>query len=205
MRSRDRRHDPAPGWFFVRVYGRRVPSEEKPVRVLGVEGRSDAGRARTGKPDKGGRNMRGRAICSLLTAVAFAAYSVFGLSASYASPKPAVVEVKPGILTGKVMDMDEKPLEGRSVKILDAAGKVRYTAVTDKDGTYSIEGLAAGNYTLILGDTQQVSLVVKAGSNNTVVNAMLPVAGAQYAAGAMGGLSTPLIVAIAGGVILIGV
>ena len=40
--------------------------------------------------------MRGRALFSLLTAVAFATYSVFGVSASYAAPKAGVVEVKPG-------------------------------------------------------------------------------------------------------------
>jgi len=61
--------------------------------------------------------MRGRALFSLLTAVAFATYSVFGLSASYAAPNAGVVEVKPGVLTGKIMDLDEKPVEGKSVKM----------------------------------------------------------------------------------------
>jgi hypothetical protein len=149
--------------------------------------------------------MRGRALLSLLTAVAFATYSVFGLSSAYAAPKNAVVEVKPGGLTGKIMDLDENPVEGKSVKILDAMGKTKYETTTGKDGTYSIEDLAAGSYTMIVADMQKVSLVVKSSSNNTVVNAMVSATNEPYTAGSIGGLSTPLIVAIAGGVILIGV
>ncbi len=149
--------------------------------------------------------MRGRALLSLLTAVAFAAYSVYGLSVSYAAPKAAVVEVRPGVLTGKIMDLDEKPVEGKSVRILDAAGKVKHTAMTGKDGAYTIENLVAGTYTMIVADTQKVSLVVKPSSNNNVVNAMIPTTAAPYAAGAGPVLALPLIVAIAGGVVLVGV
>ncbi len=148
--------------------------------------------------------MRGRALFSLLTAVAFATYSVFGVSASYAAPKAGVVEVKPGTLTGKIMDLDEKPVEGKSVKILDAMGKAKHATTTGKDGTYTIDNLAAGTYTMVLAERQKVSLVVKSSSNNTVVNAMVPTTTEPYAAGARGGLSTPLIIAIAGGVLLIG-
>ena len=148
--------------------------------------------------------MRGRALLSLLTAVAFATYSVFGLSASYAAPKAGVVEVKPGVLTGKIMDLDEKPVEGKSVKILDAMGKAKHATTTAKDGAYTIDNLAEGTYTMVLADMQKVSLVVKSSSNNTVVNAMVPTTTEPYVAGEGGGLSAPLIVAIAGGVLLIG-
>jgi hypothetical protein len=148
--------------------------------------------------------MRRRALFSLLTAVAFATYSVYGLSLSYAAPKTAVVEVKPGVLTGKVMDLDEKPLAGKSVKILDAMGKAKYVTTTGTDGMYTIESLAAGTYTMVVADMQKVSLVVKSSSNNTVVNAMVPTTTEPYAAGDVGGLSAPLIVAIAGGVLLVG-
>ena len=148
--------------------------------------------------------MRRRALFSLLTAVAFATYSVFGLSASYAAPKAGVVEVKPGVLTGKIMDLDERPVEGKSVKILDAMGKAKHATTTGKDGTYTIDNLAAGTYTMVLADMQKVSLVVKSSSNNTVVNAMVPTTTEPYTAGAEGGLSTPLIVAIAGVVLLVG-
>jgi hypothetical protein len=56
---------------------------------------------------------------------------------------------------------------------------------------------------MVLANVQKVALVVKAGSNNTVVNAMVPAVTKPYTAGA-GGLSAPLIVAIAGGVLLVG-
>ena len=148
--------------------------------------------------------MRGRALISLLTAVAFASYSVFAASVSYAAPKAAVVEVKPGVLTGKIMNMDEQPVEGQSVKILDAVGKAKYTATTAKDGTYAIDNLVAGTYTMVIAGMQKISLVVKSSSNNTVVNAMVPTTKEPYTAGAVGGLSAPLIVAIAGGVLLVG-
>ena len=147
--------------------------------------------------------MRGRVLISLLTAVAFATYSVYGLSLSYAASKAAVVEVKPGVLTGKIMDMDEKPMEGKSVKILDTLGKTKHAATTDKDGMYTIDNLVAGTYTMVVASVQKVALVVKSGSNNTVVNAMIPAVTKPYTAGA-GGLSAPLIVAIAGGVMLVG-
>lgn len=149
--------------------------------------------------------MRGRALLSLLTAVAFATYSVYGLSVSYAAPKAGVVEVRPGVLTGKIMNLDEKPMEGKSVRILDAAGKAKHTAMTGKDGAYTIENLVAGTYTMIVADAQKVSLVVNASSNNSVVNAMIPTTTAPYSAGAADGLSLPLIVAVAGGVVLIGI
>ena len=115
-----------------------------------------------------------------------------------------MVEVKPGVLTGKIMDLDEKPVEGKSVKILDAMGKAKHATTTGKDGTYTIDNLAAGTYTMVLADMQKVSLVVKSSSNNTVVNAMVSMTTEPYTAGAGGGLSAPLIVAIAGGVLLIG-
>jgi len=146
--------------------------------------------------------MKGRVLISLLTAVAFATYSVYGLSLSYAAQKASVVEVKPGVLTGKIMDMDEKPLEGKSVKILDAMGKTKHEVTTDKDGMYTIDNLAGGNYTMVVANVQKVALVVKSGSKNTVVNAMIPALTEPYTAGA-GGLSAPLIVAIGAGVLLV--
>jgi len=147
--------------------------------------------------------MNRRAILCLVMAVAFATFSVQSASLVFATSKAAVIEVKTGALTGKVTSMDEKPLAGVSLKILDAVGTVKHSATTNNEGKYEIAALATGTYTLTVADSQKISLVVKPDANSTVVNAMLPSTTKPYAAGAA--LNTPLVVAIAGGVVLIGV
>jgi len=149
--------------------------------------------------------MKKRAIVCLLMAIAFATYTVNSATMALATPKAAVVEVKTGTLTGQVTSMEEKALAGVSIKILDAMGKLKHSATTDTNGKYEIAGLAAGTYTLTIADSQKVSLVVKSDANNTIVNAMLPSTTKSYAAGAIAGLGIPLIVAITGGVVLVGV
>jgi len=149
--------------------------------------------------------MRRRALLCLVTAMAFFTYSVCGLTMSYAAPRTAMVEVKPGTLTGKLTDMDEKPLAGKTVKVLDSMGKIKYSATTGEEGTYAIENLASGTYSMIVADSQKVTLLVKSSANSTVINAMLPKTTKPYGAGAGASLGAPLIVAIAGGCVLVGV
>ena len=146
--------------------------------------------------------MRKRAMLCLITAIVFATYSVAGLPMSYAGTKAAVVEVKTGTLTGKITDMEETPLAGQTVKVLDAVGTVKYSATSNKKGEYSIKGLEVGTYTLIMAESQKVTLIVKDDSTNTLLNAMLPAKSQAYAAGQLG---APLIVAIVGGCVLVGV
>ena len=149
--------------------------------------------------------MKKQALLCLFVAVAFATYSVYGVTMSYAGPKTAVVEVKTGTLTGKITDMDEAPLSGKTVKILDNMGKEKYNTTSNKQGEYTIKDLVAGTYTLIIADSQKIAIVVKADASNSLLNAMVPVSAKPYAGGSIGSLSTPLIVAITGGVVLVGV
>jgi hypothetical protein len=149
--------------------------------------------------------MNKRALLCLVTAMAFLTYTVGGLTMSYAAPKTAVVEVGPGTITGKITDFDEKPLEGKSVKILDSMGTVKFSAITDKDGKYSIENLSAGTYTVIMASSMKATLLVKPGSENTLINAMVPMTTQPYSGSAIGGLSAPLVVAIGMGAVMVGV
>jgi len=149
--------------------------------------------------------MKRRSVLCVVTAMAFLTYSVFGLSMSYAEPRVAVVEVKAGTMTGKITNMDEKPLAGKTVKVLDTLGAVKYSATTGQEGTYAIANLVSGTYTLIMADTQKVTLLVKPDAKNTMINAMVPVSSQPYQAGAAAGIAAPLIVAIAGGCVLVGV
>ncbi len=148
--------------------------------------------------------MSKRAMLCLFTAIAFATYAVSGVPLSFAGPKASIVEVKTGTLTGKITDMEEAPLAGKTVKVLDATGKVKHAATSNKAGEYAIKGLVAGTYILIVAESQKVTLVVKPDSSNTLLNAMVPANAPAYTAGQIGGLSTPLIVAIAGGCVLVG-
>ncbi len=147
--------------------------------------------------------MRKQALLCLFVAVVFATYSVYGVTLTYASPKTAVVEVKTGALTGKITNMDEAPLSGKSIRILDATGKEKYQAVSNKEGNYSIKDIASGTYTLVIADFQKVSIVVKPDASNFLINAMVPETAKPYAGGAIGDMSTALGVAITGGVVLI--
>ena len=149
--------------------------------------------------------MNKRALLCLVTAMAFLTYTVGGLTMSYAAPKTAVVEVGPGTITGKITDFDEKPLEGKSVKILDSMGKVKFSAVSDKDGMYSIENLTAGIYTVVMANSMKATLLVKPGSENTLINAMVPITTQPYSAGGDAGISSSMVVAIAMGCVMVGV
>ncbi len=147
---------------------------------------------------------RNGAICCLV-AVVFLVNSVFGISMSYATGKNSSVEVKPGILTGQVTNMDKDALANVSVKIVNITGKVLFSAITDIDGKYSIQNLTPGKYTLIIGDIQKVVLEVKQEAEISMVNAMLTLNTESYAAGSVGSLSAPIVAAVAGGVVIIAV
>ena len=69
-------------------------------------------------------------------------------------PLVIVVSAGAGRLSGKVKDEEQKPVEGGTVVVIPNSEKLRSlnefvkTARTDKDGQYSVRGLAPGAYKL---------------------------------------------------------
>jgi len=147
------------------------------------------------------------AIMYFVVAMVFAAWSVMATNPAFSAPKVATVEVKAGTIKGLVTDLNEKPLQGKAIKILDVADKVKYSAITGKDGKYTITGIESGTYTMIIANSQKVTLLVKPDASNEIINVMLPAGTRPYSAGADDdkGISTPLVAGIVGGVVLIGV
>ncbi len=154
---------------------------------------------------KGNSMLKRNGIVCYLVAAIFMFTSVFGVSMSYATVKVASVEVKPGLLTGTVTDMDKDPLANVIVKVVNISGNVQFSATTDIAGKYSIQNIPPGNYTLMIGDHQKVLLGVKQEAEISVVNAMLTLTDEAYTAGAIGSLGVPMVAAITGGVVIIGV
>lgn len=53
-----------------------------------------------------------------------------------------------GSVTGTVTDSDDLPIEGVDIELSTEGDTDPYTATTDEDGTYTVEGVDAGEYTL---------------------------------------------------------
>jgi len=53
-----------------------------------------------------------------------------------------------GTITGKVVDEDGNPVEGATVKLIDASGNVVGISITDSDGNYNFWGFDYGDYTI---------------------------------------------------------
>lgn len=58
------------------------------------------------------------------------------------------VDSNKGVISGDVTDDDGMPLQGVTVKLLDANDVVIATTTTDSDGDYEFMGLFAGTYTV---------------------------------------------------------
>ncbi|MFN2493482.1 MAG: carboxypeptidase-like regulatory domain-containing protein, partial [Pyrinomonadaceae bacterium] len=61
-----------------------------------------------------------------------------------------VVHSAGGRIEGKVTDQKGAALVGAAVTITDEVNNQRFTAVTDQQGHYKVEGLPAGNYTVVI-------------------------------------------------------
>lgn len=58
-----------------------------------------------------------------------------------------------GRIEGKVSDQKGGPVAGASVTITDQATQQKFTAVTDQQGQFKVEGLGAGVYTVVISAT----------------------------------------------------
>jgi hypothetical protein len=76
---------------------------------------------------------------------------VVEVAAGAVSRADLAVEVQVGI-AGRVTDLEGGKLEGVRVELVDEAGAVAGSAVTDQFGLYRIDGLGAGEYTLRLAE-----------------------------------------------------
>ncbi len=87
--------------------------------------------------------------------------------------------------------------------IMDVMGKVKYSAFTDEQGSYAIKDVLSGTYSLIIADSQEITLEVKQRAAKKTINVMLPQNARLYTSGSIGSFSTPILFAVGGGVVLV--
>jgi hypothetical protein len=80
--------------------------------------------------------------------------TLYGLMIVIALALPlAIAYAAGGRIEGKVTDPKGDSLVGASVTITEEGSNQKFTAVTDQQGRYKIEGLPAGNYTVLISAT----------------------------------------------------
>jgi hypothetical protein len=63
---------------------------------------------------------------------------------------PIVVLGAGGRIEGKITDAKGAPIAGATITVTDPANNQTFTAVSDGEGNYKLEGLAAGTYTVVI-------------------------------------------------------
>lgn len=87
---------------------------------------------------------------------------------------PAVAQAQTGSIAGKVTDSTRSvPLSQAQITVRDASGRNAGSAVTSGAGTYKVDGLAAGSYTVLVnlipyGPKSFTGVTVTAGATTTV-------------------------------------
>ena len=111
--------------------------------------------------------------------------------AAVAGKAPQSVFTKSGDLQGTLLNSNLEPTAGAEVNVVDANGKVVASAVTDKDGKFTLPDLEPGQYRLQIGEDVDLNLVVSDTSKVTNLRVVLPDGATVGAAGAgaAGGLS----------------
>lgn len=73
-------------------------------------------------------------------------------NASAQVKKIQVQKIKPGRLSGSILDSSKRRLEGQRIQILDAEGRMVGSAVSDKYGMYQINNVPEGSFLLKVED-----------------------------------------------------
>lgn len=74
------------------------------------------------------------------------------LGASVAAPAQTLAAIKTYRLSGNVVDTSGAAISGATVQIRSADGAVERTTRSDRDGSFSVSGLSAGNYRLVISN-----------------------------------------------------
>ena len=93
------------------------------------------------------------------------------LSAAAATTK--ALQVKAGKVTGTVMTVTGKPAQKMPVQVRDAKGKTLMSAVTDKDGKFTLAMLPVGQYTLAIGANPLLPVEASMKATQSAVTAVI--------------------------------
>jgi hypothetical protein len=86
-------------------------------------------------------------------------------------------KVKPGNLSGIIMDSSGKKLEGEQIQVVDKKGKVVASALSKEYGIYRIKNVPEGEYFLQVGDRSVIQLQVVPDAPVSTLKIILPVEG----------------------------
>ena len=108
-------------------------------------------------------------------------------AAPAAGTAPSVF-AKTGTLKGVLVDQTSgKPIANRSLTVLDANGKTVASAVTDKNGKFSLPDLQPGEYRLVLGDGMELKLTVADNGTTNNLKIVVPSNGESLVPGLIEG------------------
>ena len=111
-------------------------------------------------------------------------------AAPAAGTAPSVF-AKTGTLNGILVDQNSgKPIANNTLTVVDANGKTVASAVTDKDGKFSLPDLQPGEYRLVLGDEMELKLTVADNGTTNNLKIVVPSNGQGLAPGLIEGPAT---------------
>lgn len=120
-------------------------------------------------------------------AAAIVALFMLGAVVSYGATKPEMLTVKPGTLSGVVMDSTGKALANVALQV-EQGGKVISETRSGEKGKYTLAGIPAGKLDLLVGGHVPMHLLAAADSEVTQLQIVVPQRG-SYSAGEFASLT----------------